>query len=204
MFVRLGFSSGLFASSVASSVSSSVIFSRSLLFFWSLPFLSSFLFCRLVFSLFFHFLGLLSVASVVACLVASSVAFSVVSSVSFFVCSFSSFSFFVLSSRLATPVSFSFSVFLFFFLFFCNLVFSFVLFFCVLLGSVFVFVFCSSHPFSSFFFLLVLLSLRRMGCRVLRLRLWGEFGRCVFLGWFLCSSGARDSLLLLSFGFSGY
>ena len=49
IFIRLGDSSALFASFVASS-----IISRSFLF------LSSFLFCRLVFSFFFRFLGLLS------------------------------------------------------------------------------------------------------------------------------------------------
>ena len=48
---------------------------------------------------------------------------------SFFFCSFSSFSFFVLSSCLATPVSFSFSVLLFFFLFFGNLIASLGIFF---------------------------------------------------------------------------
>ena len=67
---------------------------------------------------------------------------------------------------------------------------------------------CSSHPFSSFSILLVLLSLRQTGCQVLQLWLFfggGGFGRCIFTGCFLSSSGARDSLVVVrSFGFSGY
>ena len=43
---------------------------------------------------------------------------------------------------------------------------------------------CSSHPFSSFSFLLFLLSLRRTGYRGLRLRLWGEVRTVRFHGMF--------------------
>ena len=75
-------------------------------------FFSSCLVCRLVFSFFYYFLGLLSRRFCCHLLGRLFGRILIVSSVSFVFLCFSSFSFFILSSLLATPVSLSFSIFL--------------------------------------------------------------------------------------------